>query len=104
MTIDRHYILNINPQATHEWDRCVLRNPITGERPDLQDEIALKVKNQPGSYLIKVSIEVEILEQTAIAEVNAEIPVCLGQGTVVLPPTATIKANPKSQRYLSVTK
>jgi hypothetical protein len=60
-----HYILNINPQASHEWDRCVLRNPITGERPDLQTAIANAVANQPGSYLIKVSINVEILEQTS---------------------------------------
>ena len=102
--MNRHYILNINPQATHEWDRCVLRNPITGERPDLQAAIALKVKNQPGSYLIKVSINVEILEQTVIDEVNAEVPICLGQGTVDPQPTPTIKASPKSPRYLSVTK
>ena len=62
--MNQHYILNINPQANHEWDRCVLRNPITGERPDLQNAIADAVQNQPGSYLIKVSINVEILEKT----------------------------------------
>lgn len=62
--MNRHYILDLNPQANHEWDRCVLRNPITGERPDLNFAIAEAVKNQPGSYLIKVSINVEILEQT----------------------------------------
>jgi hypothetical protein len=62
--MNHHYILNINPQANHEWDRCVLRNPITGERPDLQSAIAQAVTNQPGSYLIKVSINVEILEQS----------------------------------------
>jgi hypothetical protein len=62
--MNQHYILDLNPQANHEWDRCVLRNPITGERPDLNLAIANAVKNQPGSYLIKVSINVEILEQT----------------------------------------
>ncbi|VEP12040.1 hypothetical protein H1P_130060 [Hyella patelloides LEGE 07179] len=62
--MDRHYVLKINPQANHEWDRCVLRNPITGEHPDLKNAIAKAVQNQPGSYLIKVSINVEILEQT----------------------------------------
>lgn len=62
--MNQHYILNLNPQASHEWDRCVLRNPITGERPDFNLAIAKTVKNQPGSYLIKVSINVEILEQT----------------------------------------
>lgn len=64
--MNQHYILSIDPQAAHEWDRCVLRNPITGERPDLQKAIANAVKNRPGSYLIKVNINVEILEQTAI--------------------------------------
>ena len=64
--MNQHYILSIDPHAAHEWDRCVLRNPITGERPDLQKAIANAVKNQPGSYLIKVNINVEILEQTVV--------------------------------------
>ena len=85
--MNKHYTLNINPQADHEWDRCIIRNPITGERPDLNQAIAEAVQNQPGSYLIRVSINVEILEQTATP----------------IPPT-TIKAVPKTpQRLLSIT-
>ena len=96
--MDRHYILNLNPQANSEWDRCVLRNPLSGERPDLSTEIAKAVSDRAsysrkaklckssldddlglcpcasteetsatafraGSYLIKVKLEVEILEQ-----------------------------------------
>ncbi len=66
-----HYILSINPQADYEWDRCVLRNPITGQRPDLTQaimqclatgETAESIGKQPGSHLVKVSINVEILE------------------------------------------
>lgn len=64
--MNRHYVLSLNPQATHEWDRCILRNPLTGERPDLQKEIAEAVKNQSGYYLIEVSINVKILEQSAL--------------------------------------
>jgi len=60
----QHYILNFNPQANSEWDRCVLRNPITGERPNLTTEIGSAVNNQAGSYLIKVTLQVEILEQS----------------------------------------
>lgn len=60
----KHYILNLNPQAHSDWDRCLLRNPITGERPDLTAEIAKAVSNQAGSYLIKVNVEVEVLEKT----------------------------------------
>lgn len=62
--MNKHYILAIDPQAHHEWDRCVLRNPMTGERPSLDLEIANAVSNQAGSYLVRVSINVEILEQT----------------------------------------
>lgn len=61
----KHYVLNINSQAKHDWDKCVIRNPITGEHPDLKDAIAQAIGNQPGSYLISVQIEVEILEKVA---------------------------------------
>ena len=61
----KHYVLNINSQAQHDWDKCVIRNPITGEHPDLKDAIAQAIGNQPGSYLISVQIEVEILEKVA---------------------------------------
>jgi len=61
--MDKYYTLNLDPQAEREWDRCVLRNPIAGTRPDLNEEVARLVNGQPGSYLIKVSLEVEILEQ-----------------------------------------
>ncbi|MDJ0531321.1 MAG: hypothetical protein QNJ70_02285 [Xenococcaceae cyanobacterium MO_207.B15] len=60
--MNQHYILSINPQADYEWERCVLRNPITGEHPDLLKAIAESIGKQPGSHLIKVSINVEILE------------------------------------------
>ena len=61
--MDKHYILNLNPQANSEWDRCVLRNPLSGERPDLSSEIAKAVRDRAGTYLIKVKLEVEILEE-----------------------------------------
>ena len=69
--MDRHYILNLNPQASHDWDRCVLRNPITGDRPDFTAEIAKTLQNQEGSYLIKVSLRVEVLEQNLVPSRNS---------------------------------
>ncbi len=87
--MDNYYILSINSQADYEWDRCVLRNPITGQRPDLTQAVAQRlacsetaqrlacsettqclacgetaesIGKQPGSHLVKVSINVEILE------------------------------------------
>ena len=61
--MDKYYILNLDPQAVHEWDRCVLRNPMTGARPDLNEEVARLVDGREGSYLIKVNLQIEILEQ-----------------------------------------
>ena len=73
--MDKHYILNLNPQANSEWDRCVLRNPLSGERPDLSTEIAKAVSDRAGTYLIKVKLEVEILEQNPISPSNrVELP------------------------------
>ena len=63
----KHYVLSINSQAQHEWDKCIIRNPITGERPDLKSAIARSVGDRPGSYLVSVQIEVEVLEKVAIA-------------------------------------
>jgi hypothetical protein len=63
--MNKYYILNLDPQATHEWDRCVLRNPITGARPDFQEEVAQIIDGQPGSYLIRVNLQIEILERNA---------------------------------------
>lgn len=67
----KHYVLNLNPQANSEWDRCILRNPITGARPDLTKEIAKALNNQAGSYLVKVSLKIEVLEQNISQPINA---------------------------------
>ncbi|CEJ46844.1 hypothetical protein [Umezakia ovalisporum] len=63
----KHYILNLNPAAKHEWDRCILRDPLTGKRPDIAQLIAEAVSTDSGSYLVSVNIEVQILEQAAAA-------------------------------------
>ena len=67
----QHYVLSINSQAEHDWDKCVIRNPITGERPDLNSAIAQAIGNQPGSYLISLQIEVEILEKVPITTTSS---------------------------------
>jgi hypothetical protein len=61
----KHYILHLDPAAKYEWDRCSLRDPITADRPALAELIAEAVGEQPGSYLVAVNIEVQVLEKTA---------------------------------------
>lgn len=63
--MNKHYVLNINPQAQYDWDKCVLRNPITGERPDFTAMVAQAVSNEPGAYLVSVSVEVQVLEKAS---------------------------------------
>lgn len=61
----KHYILNLNPTAKHEWDRCILRDPLTAKRPDIAKLIAEAVGADTGSYLVSVNIEVKVLEEAA---------------------------------------
>lgn len=62
-----HFVLTLNPQSVHEWEQCVLRNPITGEHPDLRGMIAEAVKEEAGAYLISVKLEVNILEKADVS-------------------------------------
>jgi hypothetical protein len=66
----KYYILNLDPTAKYEWDRCALRDPITASRPDLADLIAEAVGEQSGSYLVAVNIEVQVLEQAATSQIK----------------------------------
>ena len=62
----KHYILSLNPTAKHEWDRSILRDPLTAKRPDIAKLVAEAVGADTGNYLVSVSIEVQVLEQAAV--------------------------------------
>jgi len=63
-----HYILNLNPTAKHEWDRCILRDPLTAQRPDLAKLVAEAVGANAGSYLVSVNIEIKVLKQASVPQ------------------------------------
>ena len=63
----KHYILSLNPTAKHDWDRCILRDPLTAKRPDIAKLIAEAVGADTGSYLVSVNIEVQVLEEAAVS-------------------------------------
>lgn len=72
--MNQYYILQLDPQAAHEWDRCVLKNPMTGARPDLTEVVARAIEGQQGSYLIRVNLQIEVLEQNlAVPSPNREL-------------------------------
>lgn len=83
--MNNYYILQLNPQAEFDWERRTLQNPLTGERPDLIAAIAQVVNERAGSYLIKVNLEVEVLEQES--EVTSP--------AVELPPAKAIAIEPR---------
>ncbi|MBK1990939.1 hypothetical protein A0J48_026090 [Sphaerospermopsis aphanizomenoides BCCUSP55] len=62
----KHYILNLNPTAKHEWDRYILRDPLTAKRPDIAKLIAEAVGADTGCYLVSVKVEVTVLEEAAV--------------------------------------
>jgi len=64
----KHYILSLNPTAKHDWDRSILRDPITGKRPELAKLIADAIGAEPGAYLVSVDIEVKVLEQAPMPQ------------------------------------
>jgi hypothetical protein len=70
----KHYILSINPNAQFEWEQCILRDPITAERPDFASLIAEAVGDETGSYLVAVNIEVKVLEK-ALSSQPQKVPV-----------------------------
>jgi hypothetical protein len=80
--MNKHYILQIDPNAKHDWERCNLRHPITAEQPDLAKLVAATVGERPGSYLVSVNIEISVLE-TASLPTPMEVP------SVKLPQVAT---------------
>ncbi|MBW4638335.1 MAG: hypothetical protein KME05_08875 [Gloeocapsa sp. UFS-A4-WI-NPMV-4B04] len=64
----KHYLLSLNPTAKHDWDRCILRDPITAKRPELAKLIAEAIGAEPGTYLVSVNIEVQVLEQASMPQ------------------------------------
>jgi hypothetical protein len=64
----KHYILSLNPTAKHEWDRCILRDPLTAKRPEIAKLVAEVVGADTGNYLVSVNIEVQVLEQAAVPQ------------------------------------
>ncbi|MFM2429145.1 MAG: hypothetical protein RLZZ511_358 [Cyanobacteriota bacterium] len=72
----KHFVLNLNPQAQFEWERCTLHHPITAGQPNLAQLIAAEIPeaHTHGSYLIAVNIEVTVLESATIEQsVNRSI-------------------------------
>ena len=80
----KHYILSLNPTAKHDWDRCVLRDPITAKRPEIAKLIAEAIGAEPGMYLVSVNIEVKVLEQAPMQQAE-QLPLSAAEFTPAHP-------------------
>ena len=80
----KHYILSLNPTAKHEWDRCILRDPLTAKRPDIAKLVAEAVGADTGSYLVSVNIEVQVLEQAVVPHAE-QLSLNIGEVTIQAP-------------------
>jgi hypothetical protein len=84
----KHFVLNLNPHAQFEWERCTLHHPITANQPNLAHLIATTIDHagqaaESGSYLVAINIEVTVLEQAQIEQTA-----CRLLGKVELPAIA----------------
>lgn len=66
----KHYILSLNPTAKHEWDRCILRDPLTAKRPDISKMVAEAIGTNGGNYLVSVNIEIKVLEEASMPQAD----------------------------------
>jgi hypothetical protein len=66
----KHYILSLNPTAKHEWDRCILRDPLTAKRPDIAKMVAEAIGTNGGNYLVSVNIEIKVLEEASMPQAD----------------------------------
>ena len=72
-----YFVIEIDPNAKYEWNRLAIRNPMTGDNPDLKELFAAALGGQPGHYLAKVSITVEVLESCPLQpEEEPHLAVC----------------------------
>jgi hypothetical protein len=88
----KHLVLNFNPNAQFEWERCTLHHPITAGQPNLASLVAETIAAESGSYLVSVKIEVTVLEQAAIEQASVRLMGKVELPTIVLPEFAELAA------------
>ena len=111
----KHFVLNLNPTAQFEWERCALQHPITAEQPNFADLIAASVtesihgderwpmndRKPSGSYLVSVKLEVTILESNipeSISESISETISDSSHSSMTIPFVETERVNIRSKR------
>lgn len=59
--MSKHVVIEFDPSAPQAWNRCAIRDLFSYGDVDLKQLVAEQL-NQPGHYLVKVSVSVEVIE------------------------------------------
>lgn len=66
--MSNHVVIEFDPNATYEWNRCAVRGLFSHGDVDLKELLAEAIQNKPGHYLAKISVSVEVLEFNPLHE------------------------------------
>ncbi len=65
--MSKHVIIELDPTAQYEWNRCAVRGLFSCSDIDLKQLLQEQLK-QPGHYLAKLTIAIEVLEFRPLEE------------------------------------
>ena len=68
--MSQHFIIEIDPAAQYEWNRCSVRSPFSCGDVDLKQLVQQEL-TQPGHYLAKLTVAVEVVEFKPLQEPEA---------------------------------
>lgn len=66
--MSKHLIIEIDPNAKYEFNRVAIRSPFSYDEPDLKQLVRDALENNPGHYIAKVSVVVEVVEHQPLQE------------------------------------
>lgn len=69
-----HYVLRLNPTHPSPYQQKGLVNPLTHDRPELVDLVAEAIGQVSGNHLVKVTVQVEIIDSRMIEPDHSTMP------------------------------
>jgi hypothetical protein len=68
--MSKHVIIELDPAAQYEWNRCSVRGLFSCSDIDLKQLVQQEL-TQPGHYLAKLTVAVEVVEFKPLQEPEA---------------------------------
>ena len=64
-------IIEIDPNAQYEYNRVSIRSPFSYAEPCLKTLVRDALENQPGHYIARLTVSVEVVEHQPLQEPEA---------------------------------